>query len=97
MRYQIEHDVVKSSEYINMSVANGKFVFVDHNDPEYRKNLSKSRKGKMYSEESKKKMSESAKKRFENPEERKKISETMTGKTRGPYKKRDFKWKMGIF
>ena len=49
----------------------------------------------MYSEESKKKMSESAKKRFENPEERKKmsekISETMTGKTRGPYKKRDFK------
>jgi len=34
VRYQIEHDVVKSSEYINMSVANGKFVFVDHNDPE---------------------------------------------------------------
>ena len=78
VRYQLEHDVVKSSEYINMSVANGKYVFVDHNDPEYRKKLSEATRGKKKSEEHKKKLSESKKGKKRKPfteEHRKKMSE----------------------
>ena len=81
VRYQIEHDVIKSAEYINMAVAKKKFIFVDYNDPEYRKKLSESAKKRFENLEFRKKMSEVHKKRYENPEERKKTSESQKGKT----------------
>lgn len=44
IRYQIEHNVVRSPEYINMAVAKKKFMSFNRNDPEYRKKLSESQK-----------------------------------------------------
>jgi len=44
IRYQIEHDVVKSAEYINMAIANRKLMSFNRNDSEYRKKLSESHK-----------------------------------------------------
>ena len=75
VRYQIEHNVVKSPEYINMAVANGKLMCNDYNDPKRNRKISEVHKGKKKSEETKKKLSESQKKRWEDPEERKKTSE----------------------
>ncbi len=66
VRYQIEHDVVRSPEYINMSIARKKFLFVDHNDPEYRKKMSESQKKLYENPEHRKKNSESKKKLYEN-------------------------------
>lgn len=75
MRYQIEHDVVKSPEYINMAIANKKFIFVDHYDPEYRKKQSESHKKLYESKEQRNKISEATKKGM-TKEVRKKISES---------------------
>ena len=53
-----------------------------HADPEYRKKMSESHKGKSFSEEAKKKMSEAAKKRWSDPEVRRKQSEAGKGKSK---------------
>jgi hypothetical protein len=76
VRYQIEHNVVASKEYINMAVANKKLLFTkDHNDLERNKKISESLTGIKRSEETRKKISENQKKRFESEVERKKCSE----------------------
>jgi hypothetical protein len=75
VRYQLEHDVVRSPEYINMAVANKKFIFVDYDDSEYIKKISEAGRKRYKNPEEKKKSSESQKKRYENPDERKKTSE----------------------
>lgn len=75
MRLQELHDVVNSDLYVNMAIANKKFIFCDYNDPEYRKKQSESHKDIKLSDEHKKNISEAQKKRYENQEARKKTSE----------------------
>lgn len=88
MRLQELHDVVNSDLYINMALANKKFIFNDYNDPEWIKNNSeaqrkpetvkkKSEITKKYFEleENRKKASSAQKKRFDSEEQRKKHSE----------------------
>ncbi len=82
VRYQIEHDVVRSQQYINMAVANEKYIFVDYDDPERNRKISESTKKCWEDTEYRKKLSEAHKKRYENPEERKKLSEYNRGKKR---------------
>ena len=88
MRYQIEHNVVRSQQYINMAVANGKLMNIGHS-PEVRKKMSESKKGKKikpFTEEHRKKMSEAQKKRFTNPEQIKLLSEQRKGKKKNRLK-----------
>ena len=74
VRYQLEHNVVRSSEYINMALANRKLIFYDHNDIKYKKKLSEAQKKRFESEEARKKHSEATKKGM-TEEVRKKRSE----------------------
>lgn len=90
MRYQIAHDVVRSPEYINMAIANKKFIYTDHTDLEYRKNKSIAAKNRWksieyrknhssgWSEERRKKQSELAKKQWKSDEYRKKNSKAVS-------------------
>lgn len=80
MCYQLEHDVVRSPEYINMAIANKKFIFCDYTDVKYKKKLSIAQKNRFESAGERKKTSEANKKRFLNSEERKKISEAQKKK-----------------
>lgn len=95
---QEQFDVVNSDLYINMAIANGKLIFCDHNDPEFRKKISEANKKRYENPEERKKSSESAKKgwteevkrqrsidmkkRYESEEARKKTSESIKGSKR---------------
>lgn len=87
IRYQIEHDVVNSDLYINMAVANGKLMFCDHSDLEYRKKKSEATKRRFENPEVRKKLSEAktGKKRKPFTEEaRKNMSEAMKKRYENP-------------
>lgn len=84
VRYQIEHDVVRSPDYINMAVANLKYIFVDYDDLERNRKISEAHKGRKLSEEHKKKQSESLKGRKLSEEAKKNMSESQKKRYENP-------------
>lgn len=70
IRYQIEHNVVRSPEYINMSIANGKFLHIGHSD-ESKKKMSEAHKKRYENPEERKKTSESGKGKKRGPYKKK--------------------------
>lgn len=84
IRYQIEHDVVNSDLYINMAVANGKLMFCDHSDLEYRKKKSEATKRRFENPEERKKQSEYSKGKKRTEETKKKMSESAKKRYENP-------------
>lgn len=80
MRYQIEHDVVSSDLYVNMAIANKKFLFVDYNDPELRTKMKISSKKRWENEEERIKVSKFHKGKIDSEETKKKKSKSHIGK-----------------
>lgn len=78
VRYQLEHNVVRSPLYMNMAYANKKFICESHTD-ETKKIISEAVKKRFQSPEERLKSSEIMKKRYQSEEARKITSYAMKG------------------
>lgn len=78
--FQTQLNVVRSSLYINKATANGTFFTDGPLTEETKQKMSKSRKGRIFSQSTREKMSQSQKGRYCSEETKKKLSEMKKGK-----------------